>query len=78
MNDIDWDKIMIAEFRSLVYLSEDEEIVLMDWAGKKNIGNTEALKNMSARKINRIRKRIRDKYDAVQIYTPLLPPREPK
>lgn len=75
MNDIPWNKIVLDEFRSLACLSEEENIVLQDWAGEKSIANTSMLKYFSDRKINRIRKRIREKYDAVQIYTPLLPER---
>jgi len=75
MNDIPWNKIVLDEFRSLTCLSEDENAVLQDWVGEKSIANTSMLKYFSDRKINRIRKRIREKYDAVQIYTPLLPKR---
>lgn len=75
MNDIPWNKIVLDEFRSLACLSEEENTVLQDWAGEKSIANTSMRKYFSDRKINRIRKRIREKYDAVQIYTPLLPKR---
>lgn len=76
MNDIMWDKVMVQEFESLVYLSEEETIVLHDWAEEKSVVNTSMRHNISTRQIDRIRNKIRKKYDAVQIYTPLLPPRE--
>ena len=75
MNDIVWDNIMLKEFRSLARLSSDEEKVLQHWADSKSVVESSFLLNVSPRTIDRIRDRIRFKYDAVQIYTPLLPKR---
>lgn len=75
MNDIVWDNIMLKEFRSLARLSSDEEKVLQHWADSKSVVESSFLLNVSPRTIDRIRDRIRYKYDAVQIYTPLLPKR---
>lgn len=74
-NDLVWNKIMLDEFPKLACLTDDETVVLLDWASGKSIVHTSMTHNMSTRKINNIRKSIREKYDSVQIYTPLLPVR---
>lgn len=75
MNDIPWNKIALAEFRSLACLSEEENIVLQDWADGKSVVSTSMSRSMSTRQVDKLRNQIRKKYDAVQIYTPLLPKR---
>lgn len=75
MNDIQWNKIALAEFRSLACLSDEEDIVLHDWANGKSTVHTSMHHNISLRQVERYRNQIRSKYDAVQIYTPLLPER---
>lgn len=52
-------------------LTEEETIVLMDWAKGKSIANTSMMHHMSESKVNRLRKRIRQKYDGIQPYTDL-------
>lgn len=74
-NDIVWNTIMLREFESLACLSEEELIVLHDWAYDRYLAKTHMDHNMCERKIKQIRERIRQKYDAVQPFTPLLPPR---
>lgn len=76
MNDIPWNKIALAEFRSLACLSGDEDIVLQDWADGKSVVNTSMTRSMSTRQVDKLRNQIRKKYDAVQVYTPLLPKRQ--
>lgn len=76
MNDIPWNKIALAEFRSLACLSDEEDIVLQDWADGKSVVNTSMARSMSTRQVDKLRNQIRKKYDAVQIYTPLLPKRQ--
>lgn len=76
MNDIPWNKIALAEFRSLACLSAEENTVLQDWADGKSVVNTSMTRNMSTRQVDKLRNQIRKKYDAVQIYTPLLPKRQ--
>lgn len=72
MNDILWNKISLAEFRSLACLTEEEDKVLEDWAYGRSVVSTSMRCNMSTRQVNRVRDQIRAKYDDVQIYTPLL------
>lgn len=73
--DLVWDKRMLLLFREAAILTEEEEIVLNDWVKGKSIVNTSMLYHMSERKINYIRKSIREKYDRVAVYTPELPKR---
>lgn len=75
MRDIMWNAVMLREFSTLACLSEEEKIVLYDWAHGKSIVNTSMIHHMSERKVKEIRHVLRDKYDSVQIYSPLLPKR---
>lgn len=71
-----WDTVMLADFRTLACLTEDEDKVLTAWAkGWSNVKMADQL-GMSDRTVSRHLESIRDKYDAVQIYSPLLPPRK--
>ena len=74
-NDLVWDRRMLELFKAAAFLTDEEELVLKDWVRKKSIINTSIIHNMSERKINYIRKQIRQKYDRVQVYIPDLPPR---
>ena len=76
MKDIVWNQIMLREFRSLACLSKAEELVLKDWAHGESIVSTSMRYHMSERTVKDIRKDIREKYDSVQKYTPLLPERK--
>ena len=67
---------MLREFASLACLSEEESIVLNDWAHGRSIVSTCMNHNMSERKVKEIRRILREKYDDVQIYSPLLPERK--
>ena len=78
MNDLMWDKGMIAEFSNLACLTEEELIVLNDWADGKSIVSTAMSKGMSDSKVSDIRHRLRIKYDKVQPRSNLLPPRSTK
>ena len=75
MKDIQWNRIMVREYEYLACLSEEERIVLHDWSLGKSIVSTSMNHNMCETQIKDIRKTLREKYDAVEIYTPLLPKR---
>lgn len=75
MKDIQWNTIMLREFESLACLSDEERLVLHDWAYGKSIVYTAMRCHMGETKVKDIRKQLRKKYDAVQIYSPLLPKR---
>lgn len=75
MNDLLWDKGMIAEFSNLACLTDEEVTVLNDWAHGKSIVHTAMNHHMSDSKVNDIRHRLRVKYDRVQPRSESLPPR---
>lgn len=71
MNDLVWDRRMLGAFKAFSILTEEEEIVLDYWAKGKSIDNTAMMNNFSSRTVNRIRQRLRVKYDRIQPYTDL-------
>ena len=75
MNDLMWDKGMIAEFSNLACLTDEEITVLNDWAHGKSIVHTAMNHHMSDSKVSDIRHRLRIKYDQVQPKSQSLPPR---
>ena len=75
MHDLVWDKRMIAEFIEQACLTDDEVVVLKDLAYDKSIVETAMKYHMSETRVSDIRKRLRDKYDRVQPYSDVLPPR---
>jgi DNA-binding CsgD family transcriptional regulator len=75
MKDSQWNTIMLREFESLACLSDEEKIVLHDWAYGKTVVQTAMRCHMGETKVKDIRKQLREKYDGVQAYTPLLPKR---
>jgi hypothetical protein len=74
--DLVWNRRMLKAFEQEAILTEDETDVLHDWANHRSIANTSVMRHMSERKVNYVRKSIRNKYDRVQVYTPELPPRK--
>lgn len=75
-NDLVWDRRMLGAFTAIAILTEEELIVLNDWAKGESIAHTATMhpnNPMSVAKVNRLRGRIRDKYDRVQPYTQELP-----
>lgn len=75
MKDIRWNEISLSEFQSLARLTGDEKSVLEDWANGESIAHTVTHRNMSEAQVYKLRNQIRQKYDDVQPYTPLLEPR---
>lgn len=69
---------MLGAFTASAILTEEEMIVLNDWAKGESIVYTAMMhpqNPMSVAKVNRLRSRIRQKYDRVQAYTAELPQR---
>ena len=56
-------------------VTEEVKTVLGDWAKGKSIANTSMMHHMSESTVNRIRRRLRQKYDGIQGYANL-PPRK--
>lgn len=69
---------MLGAFTASAILTEEEMIVLIDWVNGESIVYTSMMhpqNPMSVAKVNRLRSRIRQKYDRVQVYTAELPQR---
>ena len=75
MNDLLWNTRLLGAMQEHAFLTEDENIVLIDWAKGRSIANTAMMHHMSERKVDKIRRQIRKKYDSIQSYTNL-PPRK--
>ena len=71
MNDLLWNTRLLGAMSEHAFLTEEEQIVLTDWAKGRSIANTAIMHHMSESKVNRIRKRLRQKYDGIQIYADL-------
>lgn len=74
MNDLLFNSRLLGAMNEHACLTEDEKIVLNDWAKGKSIANTSMMHHMSESTVSRIRKRLRMKYDSIQGYADL-PPR---
>lgn len=80
-HDLEWDRKMLGAFLANAILTEEEKLILDDWIKGESITYTTMMhpqNPMSVAKVNRIRKRIRQKYDQVQVYTADLPKRKTK
>lgn len=75
MNDLLWNSRLLGAMQEHACLTEDEEIVLKDWAKGWSIASTAMTRNMSDSKVEKIRSRLRRKYDSIQQYLDL-PPRK--
>lgn len=75
MNDIVWTTVVVDEFVALGCLTEDEEKILRTRAAGWSRAKQAMTFGMSLSTVDRIMRRLRIKYDRVQIYSPLLPPR---
>ena len=72
---VPWNKIILEEFIALAVLNEDEEKILRTRVAGWTITRQSMAFNLSISAVNRIIKRLKVKYDNVQPYSPLLPPR---
>lgn len=72
---VPWNKIILEEFIRLSTLTDDEEKVIRTrvagWSRTKQAMEL----NMSMRKLDRIISDLKKKYDAVERYSVILPPR---
>ncbi len=71
-----WTKIIVEEFVRLGNLTKDEEMVLRTRADGWTITQQSLKLSMSVSTVNRIVSRLKRKYDAVQPYSVILPPRK--
>ena len=75
MNDLLFNSKVLGAMQAHACLTEEETIVLLDWANGRSIANTAMTHHMSDSKVDKIRKRLRMKYDGIQAYADL-PPRK--
>ena len=71
-----WTKIIVEEFIRLACLTKEEEAVMRTRAAGHTITEQSIELNMCTRKIDYIIAKLKKKYDAVQPYSVLLPPRK--
>lgn len=75
-HQVPWNKIILERFIELAVLTKDEEeIIRTRVAGWSRTKQSMEL-GMSLSTIDRIIKRLKIKYDNVQMYDPILPPRK--
>lgn len=71
-----WTKIILEEFIRLGNLTKEEEMIMRTRCDSWSIVQQATTLGMSVSTVNRIIRRLKKKYDAVQPYSPLLPPRK--
>ena len=75
MDDLCWNSKLLGAMKEHACLTEEETIVLNDWAHGRSIANTAMTRHMSESKVEKIRHKLRAKYDGIQKYLDL-PPRK--
>lgn len=73
---VPWNKIILEEFINIASLTKEEEEVMRTRVAGWTIVEQSMRLGMSVSKVNFIIKRLKSKYDAVQPYSPILPPRK--
>ena len=75
-HQVPWNKIILEEFiKEAMLTKEEEEIMRTRVAGWTRVEQSMKL-GMSTQKVDRIIMRLKNKYDKVQQYDPILPPRK--
>lgn len=77
-HEVAWTKLILEEFIKEALLTEDEEIIIRTriagWSRQKQADTL----NISVSSVDKIIKKLKLKYDEVQKYDPLIPPRQAK
>lgn len=73
---VPWNKIILEEFINLALLTKDEEMILRTRIYGWTVREQADRLDMSVSSVNRIIKRIKNKYDDVEKYSAILPPRK--
>ena len=77
VHQVPWNKIIVETFIEEAMLTKDEEWILRTrgagWSRTKQAVEL----NMSIANVDKIISKLKKKYDNVQKYNPLLPPRKP-
>ena len=73
---VPWNKIFLDEFISLAMLTEEEQSIMRTRIAGWTITEQAQKLSMSESKVNSIISRLKHKYDIVQPYSEILPPRK--
>lgn len=76
MKQVPWNKVILEEFISLALLTKEEEMIMRTRVAGWTISKQAMTFGMSESTVNRIIKNLKIKYDAVQPYSVILPPRK--
>ena len=76
MRQVLWSKIILEEFIELAALTPEEEQIIRTRVAGWPITKQAMVFGMSESTVNRIIKRLKIKYDGVQPYSAILPPRK--
>lgn len=71
-----WTKLIVETFIEEAHLSKDEEFVMRTRAAGWTVSQQAMALNTSESSIHRIIRRLKHKYDIVQQYNVILPPRK--
>ena len=75
-NQVPWNKIILEEFINLALLTKEEEMILRTRIYGWTVREQADRLNMSVSSVNRIIKRLKNKYDDVEKFSTMLPPRK--
>lgn len=75
-NQVPWNKIILERFIELAVLTKDEEAIMRTRVAGWTITQQSIELGLSVSTVNRIIDKLKKKYDAVQKYDPILPPRK--
>ena len=75
-NQVPWNKIILEEFINLALLTKEEEMILRTRIYGWTVREQADRLNMSVSSVNRIIKRLKNKYDGVEKFSTILPPRK--
>lgn len=73
---VPWNKFIVERFVELAMLTEEEEEILRSRVDGMTITQQSIKYHMSISKVNKIIARLKKKYDAVEKYDVMLPPRK--
>ena len=76
MKQVPWNKIILEEFISLALLTKEEEMIMRTRVAGWTISKQAETFGMSESTVNRYIKQLKEKYDNVQPYSAILPPRK--
>ena len=75
-NQVPWNKIILEEFINLALLTKEEEMILRTRIYGWTVREQADRLNMSVSSVNRIIKRLKNKYDDVEKFSTILSPRK--